>query len=96
MPLPKIAPHVTEKTVSQAKGGQYTFLVDSRLTSQAVSEAIRRLYDVHPVRASLLKNAPKIKGVGRTRRVRPGRAKAVVTLKKGEKIADFIIEEKKS
>lgn len=96
MSMYNVTPHLTEKSVAQAKSGKYTFLIDSRLTSQAVSEAVRTLYDVHPLRVSLLKNAPKVKGMGRTLRVRKGRAKAVVTLKKGEKIADFIVEEKKS
>jgi len=91
----KIFPHVTEKSVGLAKVGKYTFLVPEKVSGQEVGQAVRSLCNVHPTAVSLLKIPPKEKGLGKTRRRRAGTVKAIVTLKKGEKIADFIVEEKK-
>src|SRR3990170_908509 len=93
MPAANISPHITEKSVALAKHGQYTFLIDKSLTAPAVASIVRSLYNVHPLKTSVLKNAAKTKGFRQTLRQRAGRAKAIVTVKKGEKIADFVIEE---
>jgi large subunit ribosomal protein L23 len=89
-----LTPHLTEKSVSAAKKGQYTFLVHTPATKPQIARAVKILYDVHPVNVTVVKNARKHKGLGRTMRKRAARSKAMVTVKKGESIADFVIEEK--
>lgn len=91
----KILPYLTEKSVALAKKGQFTFLVDKTDSSAEIEESIKKLYNVHPVAVSFVKNPPKRKGTGRRVRMRAPRIKAIVSLKKGETIADFIVEEKK-
>ncbi len=90
-----IAPHITEKSIALAKNGQYTFRIASHLAAPEVASLVRSLYSVNPLKVSVVKNAAKTKGVGKTLRRRPARVKAIVTVKKGEVIADFVIEEKK-
>jgi ribosomal protein L23 len=95
MSIARIAPHLTEKSVREAKEGRYTFLLSGQLSSGQVAEMVKRLYNVNPTKVSLVKNAPKLKGIARAQRIRKSRLKAIVVLKKGEKIADFVVEEKK-
>lgn len=92
MPSNVPRPHLTEKTIALAKKGQYTFLVDPSLTKAEAIHFVRKIYDVHPQRAMRLGNPAKIKRVSRSRRVRSALKKIIVTLRKGEKIADFVIE----
>jgi ribosomal protein L23 len=95
MQPPKITPYRTEKSTAQAKLGKFTFLVEGEANAQMIGETVRRLFNVHPVRVSMLKNAAKGKGFGKNARTRPAKRKAIVFLKKGEKLSEFEIEEKK-
>lgn len=84
-----IRPRVTEKSGIMSQGGVYTFEVARHANKSAVSKAVRALYHVTPVKVGII-NTP-IKNVfvkGRKGSV-AGFKKAVVTVKKGEKI-DFV------
>lgn len=97
----KITPHITEKSYLGIGEGKsvaptYTFRLPAGLTKEMVKKAIEKEFKVHITRVRTIHlpgKSRRVKGiVGRTQSVR----KAIVTLKKGEKIAAFEIEEKKS
>jgi large subunit ribosomal protein L23 len=84
-----IRPRVTEKSGILSQNGVYTFEVAKNANKQMISRAISALYKVTPVKVAVL-NTP-IKNVfvkGRKGTV-AGIRKAVVTVKKGDKI-DFV------
>jgi large subunit ribosomal protein L23 len=87
-----IQPHVTEratKLASQEAHPVYTFLVAASANKAEVKAAVRERYGVTPLRVNVINVRPKtIMHRGRPGR-RPGARKALVLLKKGDKI-DFV------
>ena len=84
-----IRPRVTEKSGILSQSGVYTFEVTKNANKNLVTKAIMALYKVRPIKIAMI-NTP-IKNVfvkGRKGQV-AGMRKAIVTVKKGEKI-DFI------
>lgn len=81
-----IGPRVTEKSAINAEKGVYTFNVTSNANKDELKKAINFLYGVKPVSISITKIADK----KITRRgivsIKRGGKKAVVYLKKGDKI----------
>ena len=80
-------PLITEKMTKESeKLGKYAFRVHPKANKKEVQSAIEKIFNVHVTRVNTLNNA------GKWRRVRsqPGKTadwkKAIVTLKKGEKI----------
>ncbi len=90
----KIIPVLTEKSMSQAKEGFYTFFVGAGLTKNQIREAIERAFDVHvtSVHTMNFKKGLKKNSKGETVTLK-ARKKTIVTLAKDEKIDLF--EEKK-
>ena len=88
-----IKPHVTEKATALATGDPnhpvYVFRVVKEAGKPAVAAAVRRLFGVTPVKVNII-NAPSKKITVRGRGGRsghvPGFKKALITLKKGDKI----------
>ncbi len=84
--LPLLSPRVTEKASMLAEGDVYTFNVHKDASKSEVAKAVFASFKVKPVRVNILsikKKAVKVRGkVG----VRGGGRKAVVYLKKGDKI----------
>ncbi|MCL1818038.1 MAG: 50S ribosomal protein L23 [Spirochaetaceae bacterium] len=84
-----IAPVLTEKSNLLREKGKYVFRVDARANKHQVSEAVRKLFDVHPVACNII----NVGGKPKRTRSRPGFTsswkKAIVALAKGEKIAIF-------
>lgn len=80
-------PLITEKITQQSdKTGKYAFRVDKHATKKTIKEAIEHIFNVHVVKI----NTSNVSGKWRRVRFTPGKTedwkKAVVTLKKGEKI----------
>ena len=80
-------PLITEKITRQSeKFGKYAFRVHPKANKKEIKAAVEKIYNVHVVRVHTSNN------FGKWRRVRfqPGRTpdwkKAIVTVKKGEKI----------
>lgn len=80
-------PWITEKITRESeKLGKYAFRVHPQANKKEIKSAIEKIFNVHVVKVNTLNNS------GKWRRVRyqPGKTddwkKAVVTLKKGEKI----------
>jgi len=84
-----IEPVLSEKANLLREEGKYVFKVDPRATKMQIKEAVRRLYNVHPVSCSVMVVAGKPK----RQRSQPGMTsswkKAIVRLSKDEKIGIF-------
>ena len=84
-----IEPVLSEKANILREEGKYVFKVDPRATKIQIKEAVRRLYNVHPVSCTVMNVGGKPKRL----RSRPGYTsswkKAIVRLSKDEKISVF-------
>jgi large subunit ribosomal protein L23 len=84
-----IRPRITEKSGLLSQNGIYTFEVSKNANKAMVAGAIASLFKVTPIRVAII-NLPAKHVIVRGRRgVVSGVRKAVVTLKKGDKI-DFV------
>ena len=84
-----IEPVLSEKANTLREQGKYVFRVDPRATKIQIKEAVRRIYNVHPVSCTVMVVGGKPKRL----RNRPGYTaswkKAIVRLSKDEKISIF-------
>jgi large subunit ribosomal protein L23 len=84
-----IEPVLSEKTNILREEGKYVFKVDPRASKPEIKEAVRRLFNVHPVSCTVMVVGGKPKRL----RNRPGYTstwkKAIVRLAKDEKISIF-------
>ena len=84
-----IEPVLSEKANILREQGKYVFKVDPRATKIQIKEAVRRLYNVHPVSCNVM----VVGGKPKRQRSRPGYTsswkKAIVRLSKDEKIGIF-------
>ena len=88
--MKKITPILTEKSLSDAKDGKYTFWVDNSWGKYKIAKEIVALYDVEikSVRTLNYKKIHKRNYMGRYREI-SSRKKAIVTLKGKGKIDLF-------
>lgn len=84
-----IEPVLTEKSNVLREKGMYFFRVDPRADKLQVMEAVRRMFQVHPVSCNII----NVKSKPKRLRGRAGRTatwkKAMVRLAAGEKITVF-------
>lgn len=81
-----VRPHITEKAAVLAEKGTYVFEIAKDTNKIEIAKAIASLYKVTPIRVNIV-NLPKTNVFLRGRKgVKAGVRKAMVTLKKGEKI----------
>ena len=84
-----IEPILSEKANILREEGKYVFKVDPRATKIQIKEAVRKLYNVHPVSCTVM----VVGGKPKRQRSRPGYTaswkKAIVRLSKDEKIGIF-------
>jgi large subunit ribosomal protein L23 len=84
-----IRPHITEKSGIASQDGVYTFVVTKGANKNVVADAVKAQYKVAPVKVAVI-NLPSKKVFVRGKKgTVSGIRKAVVTLKKGDKI-DFV------
>ncbi len=79
-------PRVTEKASMKAEAGVYAFEIDVASTKKDVSAAVKKLYNVVPVKVAIVPIPPKNVIVRNKRGVKSGGKKAYVYLKEGDKI----------
>jgi large subunit ribosomal protein L23 len=82
-----LSPRITEKSALASEKGAYTFNVSTSATKSEIKKAIKAQYSVTPVKVSVTQITDKVvmrRGVLGTK---SGGKKAVVYLKKGDKIA---------
>lgn len=86
----QIKPILTEKSLGEAKKGQFTFLVDRLMTKFDIKNLIEKAFDVNVLKVRTINMKGGIKKNVRGKIVtKKAVKKAVVTLKAGEKIGIF-------
>lgn len=89
-----IRPMITEKVMQDVANGKFTFKVASGANKHQIMQAIHEIYKVNPIKVNVIKMKPQKRLVrGRTKATDRGWKKAIVTLKKGQKIEGFEIKE---
>ena len=91
----RVRPLITEKSIAEARNGNYTFYVDRKLNKYQIKELISKTFGVNvmKVRTINLKSRKKKDFRGNVITIK-ARKKVIVSLKGDEKI-DLFEEEKK-
>ncbi|MDR1948239.1 MAG: 50S ribosomal protein L23 [Spirochaetaceae bacterium] len=84
-----IEPVLSEKTNILREAGKYVFRVDPRANKLEIKEAVRRLFNVHPVSCRVMVVGGKPKRLRNRAGYTATWKKAIVQLRKDEKIALF-------
>ena len=89
-----VAPHVTEETMKNMVNPRndvhkYVFKVAMDATKTDIKSAIEKRFDVKVAKVNTLINRGKIKRVRMVAGKKPNWKKAYITLKAGQKIAEF-------
>ncbi len=83
-------PIITERSTELREGmNKVLFVVNSNANKLQIKRAVEELLKVKVEKVNVVNVAGKKKKLGRFEGVRPGKKKAIVTLKKGEKIEIF-------
>jgi large subunit ribosomal protein L23 len=84
-------PIITEKSMSEIAQNRYTFEVDVNATKGQVKKAVEEAFGVEVLSVKTIKIAGKRRRVGKFRREikRSDKKKAIVEVKKGQKIDVF-------
>ena len=84
-----IEPVVTEKTNIMRESHKYVFKVDGRANKYQIMDAVRRLYNVHPLACNVLRTSRKPKRVRYRLGLTASWKKAIITISPEEKIGIF-------
>lgn len=84
-----VRPHITEKSGVLSQNGIYTFVISKKANKAMVSKAITALYKIVPTKISIINTPIRNVFVKGRRGTVAGMKKAIVTVKKGDKI-DFV------
>lgn len=79
-------PLATEKATDLSSVGKYVFVVKSKATKPEIKKAVREVYKADVADVNIVSHHAKRKRVGNIRGKQSGYKKAIVTLKKGQKI----------
>ena len=85
-----ISPLVTEKSQLQAANtNTYTFKVSINANKIEIKQAIEKIFAVKVLDVNTIRMLGKPKSLGKYNGKRPDWKKAIVTLREGDRIADF-------
>lgn len=86
-----IKPLITEGSMKHVASGKYSFMVARDADKIVIKQTVNKLFNVHVVSiaTSLVKGKTQKVGKRRTEKTMSAWKKAVVTVKKGEKIGIF-------
>jgi len=84
-----IEPVLSEKANILREQGKYVFKVDPRANKIQIKEAVRRIYNVHPVSCTVMNVGGKPKRLRSRSGFTSSWKKAIVKLSKDEKISVF-------
>jgi len=84
-----LSPVVSEKSYGAVVDKRYSFYVDIRANKDKIKRAIEQIFDVEVLKISTINVKPKPKRLGRSVGKSARRKKAVVTLRKKDKIEFF-------
>lgn len=89
-----IRPIITEHALIDARSGVFTFEVAKEATKKNIRTAIQKLFKVHVEMVTTATRKGKVKRVGKMRKEKdiPDMKKARITLKKGETIEYFEVQ----
>jgi len=79
-------PHITEKAGYLTEKNQYVFKIFPRANKMGVKKAIEDTYGVDVVSIKIINVPKKKRRLGKIQGTRPGYKKAIVKIKKGQKI----------
>jgi large subunit ribosomal protein L23 len=82
-------PIISEKSFVAAESGKYVFLVAKGATKIEIAKAVEKAFKVHVLSVNTMIIGGKVKRFGRIIGKRKDYKKAIVTIKKGEKIEEF-------
>lgn len=93
-----IRPIITEKTLTFAQRGWYTFAVQTHMRKEEIARSIQEVYGVSVVETRTIAMHGKVKRAGKAMRTvtKPDWKKALVKLKKGQRIDAFEVTEKET
>jgi len=80
------SPHITEKTTVLTEKNVYVFRVSPRANKIMIKRAVKELYGFSPVRVNIVNIPSKVRSSRGKKGVKSGYKKAMVYLKKGDKI----------
>lgn len=80
------SPHITEKATILAENSKYVFKVDKRANKINIKKAIEALYGVDVISVNIINMKPKKRRMGRIIGKKPAFKKAIVKIKKDQKI----------
>ena len=83
------APIVSEKSYNAVNDNRYSFFVDLRAGKSEIKRAIEKIFNVKVLKISTISVKPKPKRLGRSIGKSPRRKKAIVSLRKKDKIDFF-------
>lgn len=87
-------PVITEKSMSQTPNGKYSFVIYPNVGKVEVAKEVKKIYKVDPVKVNIINIKSRIKKYkGRYQGKTGGYKKAIVTVKKGQKIKEFDVKE---
>ncbi len=84
-----VKPMITEKATSLGEKAKYTFRVLNNAAPHVIKKAIEATYKVKVLKVNCLRVKPRLRHRGRIIGKSSGFKKAIVTLKKGDKIELF-------
>lgn len=82
-------PVVTEKSTSLLQDNKYTFVVDPKANKTEIKQAVESIFKVKVEKVNTMRVKGKLKRVRNILGKTPDTKKAIVTLKKGDKIEIF-------
>ena len=90
-----LKPVISEKSMTQAASGKYVFDVPTFANKIEIAKSVADMFKVGVVDVNVLIQKGKVKRTRNIRGKRVNTKKAIVTLKKGDSIAAFAVEEAK-
>jgi len=91
-----ISPIITEKSLEKTEKGYYTFMVLRKANKPTIAKAVKDLYGVDVISVNVMRIKGEEKLIrGRFKAKTKEYKKAIIALKKGQKIPGFGVEEKK-
>lgn len=80
------SPQVTEKAINLSAENKYVFRINKFANKAEAKKAIQDLYNVRVISVNIINIPRKKRRLGRSEGFKPGYKKAIVTLRKGDKI----------
>jgi large subunit ribosomal protein L23 len=84
---------ITEKSTELAEEGKYTFWVDSNDSKSKIKDEIEKRFDVNVIKVNIIRKRGRRVRLGRSTGKKKDRKKAIISLKKGQKINEFEVAE---